>query len=411
MLPDQDLDLPPPRRRVALYSHDTQGLGHIRRNINIAAALVDDDPSIDVLLLTGTPEATMLPLPGSTEVLTLPTLHKDNSGRYSARVLTAPLDELLALRSSLIEAALLCFAPDLFIVDKVARGVGGELDQPLAALRASGRTRTVLGLRDVLDAAPATRLDWQRDGTTAAIRDLYDAVWIYGDPTIYDAVREYSFPQVVADKVTYTGYLAGPQLGQLRSRFGGPGLLPAPDQKYVLCTVGGGQDGVDLARAFLAATLPPGHHGVVLPGPFMSEGDRRQLQEAAVDRGDATVHDFVSGAYELIRRASAAVSMAGYNTVCELMAAGCPTLLVPRVIPRTEQSVRAERLQQTGIVDVVSAAAITPDHIGAWLTTAVHAPPISHTAIDLAGLDRIPALAAKIAALAVRETGAARAYA
>ncbi len=411
MPPDQDLDLRPVRRRVALYSHDTQGLGHIRRNINIAAALVDDDPSIDVLLLTGTPEATMLPLPASTEVLTLPTLHKDSSGRYSSRILTAPLDELLALRSTLINAALLCFAPDLFIVDKVARGVGGELDQPLAALRDTGRTRTVLGLRDVLDAAPATRLDWQRDGTTAAIRDLYDAVWIYGDPTIYDAVREYSFPKVVADKVTYTGYLAGPQLGQLRSRFGGPCLLPALDQKYVLCTVGGGQDGVDLARAFLAAPLPPRHHGVVLTGPFMTEGDRRQLQVAADGRADATVHDFVSGAYELIRGASAAVSMAGYNSVCELMAAGCPTLLVPRVVPRTEQSVRAERLQQTGIVDVVPAAAITPGHIGAWLTTAVHAPPVSHRAIDLAGLDRIPALAAKIAALAVRETGAAHSYA
>ncbi|MBA3369685.1 MAG: glycosyltransferase [Geodermatophilaceae bacterium] len=411
MLTDQDLDLPPARRRVALYSHDTQGLGHIRRNINIAAALVDDDPSVDVLLLTVTPEATMLPLPSSTEVLTLPTLHKDSSGRYSARVLTAPLDELLELRTTLIDAALLCFAPDLFIVDKVARGVGGELDQPLAALRATGRTRTVLGLRDVLDDGPATRLDWRREGTTAAIRDLYDAVWIYGDPTVYDAVREYSFLKVVADKVTYTGYLAGPQLGQLRSRFGGPCLLPAPDQKYVLCTVGGGQDGVQLARAFLAATLPPGHHGVVITGPFMSEADRRQLQEAADDRVDATVHEFVSQAHEFIRRASAAVSMAGYNTVCELMAAGCPTLLVPRVIPRTEQSVRAERLQQTGIVDMVPAAAVTPDHIGAWLATAVHAGPVSDAAIDLAGLDRIPALAAKIAALAPRETGAAHACA
>jgi len=411
MLPEKDLDLPPARRRVALYSHDTQGLGHIRRNINIAAAMVADDPSIDVLLLTGTPEATMLPLPPSTEVLTLPAVHKDSSGRYSARVLTAPLDEVLALRSALIEAALVAFAPDLFIVDKVARGVGGELDRPLAALRRTGRTRTVLGLRDVLDAAPATRLDWKRDGTTAAVRDLYDALWIYGDPTVYDAVREYSLPKAVADKVTYTGYLAGPRPGQLSTRFCGPCLLPAPDQKFVLCTVGGGQDGVELARTFLTATMPAGHHGVVLTGPFMCDDDRRQLQELADNRGDATVHEFVSQAHEFIQRSAAAVSMAGYNTVCELLAAGCPTLLVPRVIPRTEQSVRAERLERSGVVDVVSAAEITPEHIGTWLSTAVHAPSVTHAAIDLNGLDRIAAMAGKLAALSPRPARKVPAYA
>ena len=41
--------LPTRRRRIALYSHDTMGLGHTRRNIVIAAALVDDNPATDVL--------------------------------------------------------------------------------------------------------------------------------------------------------------------------------------------------------------------------------------------------------------------------------------------------------------------------------------------------------------------------
>lgn len=402
MLPDQNLALPSARRRVALYSHDTQGLGHIRRNINIASALVAGDPFVDVLLLTGTPEATMLPLPPSTEVLTLPALRKDLSGRYSARVLATPLKEILGLRAALIDTALTGFAPDLFIVDKVARGVGGELDEPLAGLRRTGRTRTVLGLRDVLDSAPATRLDWQRAGTTAAIRDLYDAVWIYGDPTVYDAVREYALPRVVADKVTYTGYLAKPGAGHLRTRFGVSSVRPTRDQKFVLCTVGGGQDGVDLAQAFLRSTLPSGYHGVVLSGPFMCAEDRRKLSALADNRPDATVHEFVLGAHEFIRGASAAVSMAGYNTVCELLAAGCPTLLVPRVTPRTEQSVRAECLERAGLVDVLSSAELTPARIGTWFETAVHARPVTDPPIDLGGLDRIAALADELGMLSPR---------
>lgn len=75
------------RRHLALYSHDTQGLGHIRRNIALAASLVGSDPATDVLLLTGAPEATSLPLPPNTDIVTLPTLCKDQTGRYALDVL------------------------------------------------------------------------------------------------------------------------------------------------------------------------------------------------------------------------------------------------------------------------------------------------------------------------------------
>lgn len=397
MLPDPDLAPRPARRRVALYSHDTQGLGHIRRNINIAAALVRAEPTTDVLLITGTPEATMLPLPPSTEVLTLPALHKDRLGRYSARVLGASLEEVLALRSSLISAAVSGFAPEVFIVDKVARGVGGELDRPLAELRRAGATRTVLGLRDVLDAPAPTRRDWRGARTTAAVRDFYDAVWIYGDPQIYDAVREYQLPDLVVDKATYTGYLADAGQDRLHARYPGSARLPDRTQEFVLCTVGGGQDGVGLARAFLAADFPSGQHGIVLTGPFMPAEERAQLRRWADRRGDATVHDFVSSAHEFIGRASAAVSMAGYNSVCELLSARCPTLLVPRVRPRSEQSIRAGRLHEAGLVDVLAQDAVTPRRIGGWLGSAVCTGRQARGPIDLAGLTRIPAIAAALA--------------
>lgn len=76
-------------RRLALYSHDTQGLGHVRRNSVVAAALVAKHPDTDVLLLTGAPEATALPLPPRTEVITVPSLHKNRAGDYSARKFSA----------------------------------------------------------------------------------------------------------------------------------------------------------------------------------------------------------------------------------------------------------------------------------------------------------------------------------
>ena len=129
-----------PRRRIALYSHDTQGLGHVRRNISIAYALVESDPATDVLLLTGAPEAAALPLPANTEIVTLPTLHKDVTGSYRPKTLGLPLTEVLGVRGQIVAAALDAFAPDLFVVDKAVRGVHGELDLALRALRGTSTT-------------------------------------------------------------------------------------------------------------------------------------------------------------------------------------------------------------------------------------------------------------------------------
>ncbi|HWL96345.1 MAG TPA: glycosyltransferase [Nocardioidaceae bacterium] len=390
---------PTGRRRVALYSHDTQGLGHTRRNIVIAASLVAARPGTDVLLLTGAPEATVLPLPPSTEVLTLPTLHKHADGHYSPRVLSGPLADVLRMRSLLLDTALTSFDPDLFVVDKVARGVHGELDPALIELREHGRTRTVLGLRDVLDTPVVARREWQAARTSEAVRDLYDEVWVYGDPTVYDPVQEYALPREVTRKLAFTGYLAGLRPPGLRVRGSGSLSPDPPAQPFVVCTVGGGQDGLELARSFLHAVLPRGLHGVILTGPYMPGHRRAELIRDAERRCDVTVHEFVAGTHEFLRRAEAVVSMGGYNSVCELLDAGCPALIVPRVTPRTEQALRADRLARAGCVDVLPPAGATPGRLGDWLAWRTRAPGRARRAIDLGGTTAVPKLADRLCRL------------
>src|SRR5207247_7846737 len=98
-------------------------------------------------------------------------------------------------------------APDVLIVDTVPRGALRELDTVVESLRARGRTRLVLGLRDVLDEPARLQREWARAQNQEAVRTYYDAVWVYGDPAVYDPVREYGFAPDVAAKVRYTGYL------------------------------------------------------------------------------------------------------------------------------------------------------------------------------------------------------------
>ncbi|MDX1648810.1 MAG: hypothetical protein R3263_03050, partial [Myxococcota bacterium] len=62
-------------RRIALFTHDTFGLGHVRRSLHILRALAAAAPEAALLLVTGSPALHALgALPGSADVLTTPTL-------------------------------------------------------------------------------------------------------------------------------------------------------------------------------------------------------------------------------------------------------------------------------------------------------------------------------------------------
>lgn len=384
----------PPRRRVALYSHDTQGLGHVRRNIEIAAALVAADPHTDVLLLAGTPAAAALPLPRGTELVVLPGIAKSAGGAYSSAALQIELAELLELRGAMIASALAMFRPDLFIVDKVARGLGGELDATLRALRTSlGHrgmpTRVVLGLRDILDDPEVARREWAADATTQAVRECYDEVWVYGDPRAHDLVAACALPADVAAKVRHTGYLAHGRGLHVPLAPAAPGASVRP---YVLCMVGGGQDGHRLAREVARAPLPPGHRAVIVTGPCMPLDKQQRLRDAAAGRDDVEIVEFVPDTRPLISQAAAVVTMGGYNTVCELLAARRPTLVVPRITPRREQLLRMECLAPHTELDHLTPAEATAPAIGAWLARAVGRGAVAHR-IDLDGLARLHALA------------------
>lgn len=127
------------RTRIALYSHDAQGLGHVRRNLAVAGALAGIRPAPDILLLTGAPEASALSRSPGCDIVGLPGMAKDEGGRYRSRHLSVPVGELVRLRSATIDAALRAFSPDLLIVDRHPSGFRGELELVLGALPA--RTR------------------------------------------------------------------------------------------------------------------------------------------------------------------------------------------------------------------------------------------------------------------------------
>lgn len=371
---------------MVFYSHDSVGLGHVRRNLALAGALTDLLPdrtgrAVTGLLITGTAAAPGFPTPPGWDWLLLPGVGKGDGG-YVPRSLKMPLQDLIGLRSGILDAVLRDFRPDLIVVDRHPTGVHGELESALRRARTGG-ARIVLGLREVLDAPAAALAEWFAIGGPRTVRELFDQIWVYGDPRIHDPVAAGEVPPVLGDLVRYSGYLAsGRAAGSGRLVVAGP---------YCMTMVGGGSDGCELAGIAAAMTLPAGLAQLIVAGPQMPPDQVAALRSLAA-KGTVVVRglDDVVGH---LRHARAVVSMGGYNSVCEIMSTSVPALIVPRCRPRAEQLIRARGLAEAGYVDWQDVHALTPGRLRRWLDGRLGVV-IDRSGLRLDGLEQVSHLAA-----------------
>ena len=199
-------------KRILIYSHDTFGLGNIRRMLEVARHLVESSQEVSVLVITGSPMLHAFRIPERVDYVKLPCLSRTVDGRYGARFLDLSLDETVRMRANIIRSTIANFVPDLILVDKKPFGVENELSGAIADLPCqSRRPKLVLLLRDILDSPEATTPVWRKQGYFEAIDAYYDQVVVVGSPEIFDLRREYAFPPFSAAKVRFCGYIARQQ--------------------------------------------------------------------------------------------------------------------------------------------------------------------------------------------------------
>lgn len=368
------------------------GLGHMRRNLAIARSMSTSSLRANVLMIAGANIATAFAMPDGVDCLTLPALYKKADGKYRSRSLGLSLPELITLRSRTISGALLAYQPDVLIVDNVPRGVNGELDESLEMLHDRSDTLCVLGLRDVLDEPGVVRREWKRRANEETIGRYYDAVWVYGDQRLYDPIREYRFSDRTAEKTRFTGYLNRLQPGhhgaELQKEVRDE--LSMPDGDLVLCLAGGGQDGGRLARLFCEAAIPSTKNRVIMTGPYMPERIRQELHDSATGNPRLRVLEFHPEPTRLIDCADRIITMGGYNTISEILSLEKQALVVPRIKPRREQLIRAERLRELGLVEIAHPDKVTTDSISTWLNSDCSQLLRAKQVIDFDGLKRLP---------------------
>ncbi|CAA6809264.1 MAG: Mlr3248 protein [uncultured Thiotrichaceae bacterium] len=338
--------------RLMIYSHDSFGLGHLRRCRAIAHALVDAYKGLSVLILTGSPIIGQFDFKARVDFVRIPGIIKLHNGSYTSLALHIDLEDTLALRESIIHHTARVFAPDIFLVDKEPTGLQGEVLSTLKMLKTTD-TLAILGLRDVMDDPQLLEKEWERKDAWPALESLYDELWIYGPEIMGNPLEGISRTALVQHKMHFTGFL---------QRFLPENIdessIDIPEQPYVLVTSGGGGDGIDMVdwvlRAYENSHLP--EPALIVLGPFMGATERYEFMQRAEKLEQVSMITFSPNLEYLLFNAKAIVAMGGYNTFCEILSFDKPALIIPRSKPRKEQLIRATKAKALNLVSMIDPA-------------------------------------------------------
>lgn len=348
---------------ILMYSHDTYGLGHIRRTMAIATNLLR--PGVNILILTGSPIVGRFDFPPGIDFVRIPGMIKQSNTVYIPHSIKVSPNHALRMRTDIITATAQAFDPSLFIVDKVPIGLRGEVLPTLQWFRKNRpQSQLVLGLRDILDDAQTTQAEWHKKNFNSVLRDLYDEIWIYGEQHMYDPIKEYAIPSDIGSKTVFTGYIPR-QLPQVRAPGSNGCSHGSGEYKRIVVTTGGGGDGspiLDTYLSMLEQNASLNLDTLMIAGPFIPRTEYDKLAARAKTLG-VDFRAFTNCLEKEIAQADLVISMGGYNTVCEILSMKQVALIIPRDVPRKEQLIRAEVMSTQGLVDYLPWEKLTPDQL------------------------------------------------
>lgn len=341
------------KSRILIYSHDSFGLGHLRRCRSIAHSLVSRYKGLSVLILSGSPIIGSFDFKARVDFVRIPGIIKLRDGAYTSLGLHIDLEQTLSMRESIIFHTAETFKPDIFLVDKEPTGLQGEVTSTLRMLRQQG-TINVLGLRDIIDEPSKLKTEWERKQVAPVLEHLYHEIWVYGLSDMGSPVEGQELSASITSKISYTGYLDR-EIPSERNWVPQTTL----DSPFILVTAGGGGDGVELVdwviRAYEADPAQP-LRAIIVTGPFMPPAEQQEFHERCEALANVEILTFDSHIELLMRKSVGIVAMGGYNTFCEILTLDKPALIIPRSYPRQEQLLRAQRAVKLGLANMLDPA-------------------------------------------------------
>lgn len=393
--------------RVLIFVQHLRGIGHLQRAATLARALAADGVQVD--FVSGGMPVPEIGLDGVT-LHQLPALRSPDDS-YTRLVDAQGRDATPALNASRRKALVGIFQatrPDAVMVEMFPFGrsqIKAEMVALVEAARAAvPRPLVISSVRDIIAAKrEASRYDEMADQVAA----WFDAVLIHGDPAVIPFEESFPAARRIRQWIHYTGYVLS-----------GPAATPAPDSgpREVLVSAGGGAHGAKLMKAAMAArangmlsTAIAGAPWRLLTGPNIPPRQAAELERLA---GDGIVIERMRTDFRnLLAHARVSVSLCGYNTAMEVIAARVPAVMVPFGSGRqNEQRRRAGALARIGLAEQVSEADLDGHSLAAAMNAAVGRQPGpggAMPAIDMSGAETTRRLVGKWLSQGKAETGTA----
>ena len=240
-------------------------------------------------------------------------------------------------------------------------------------------------MRDVLTARKA-----KRTAEAAALARRYlDAVLVHGDPAVIRFDESFPATAEIADKLSYTGYVAGSA-----GMRGGPG---SPGRGEVVASAGGGAVGEVLLHTVIGArALARSTRALqwrLLAGANLADDAFAALIAAAPD--GVVVERARPDFADLLANCAVSISQGGYNTAVDIVAARARAVIVPFSRGgQTEQGMRTARFEALGLVRSLGERDLTPARLAAAVDAAAAGPRPRAGAVALDGAGRSAALIA-----------------
>jgi predicted glycosyltransferase len=347
--------------RIFFYVQHLLGIGHLKRAAAVARALVEAGASVD-LVLGGAPVSGIAPA-GARVVQLPPAIASDAQFTNLLDEAGNKVDESWkARRKQTLLAAFEEAKPDIVLLEMYPFGrrqfrfellplldrIAGQYPKPLVAV----------SVRDIL--VDKGRMDRAREAADI-VKKHVDQVLVHGDPSLTRLDLTFPLAREIADKLTYTGFVVERPVA----------ADPFADREdgEILVSAGGGAVGFPLLAAAIRAKRLTRHRQRrwrIVTGANLPAADRKELDKLAAGDPGITIEGFRADFGSLLATCQLSVSQGGYNTIMELIATRCPSVVVPFAEGgESEQTLRARMLVERQVLSMVDPEFLTAGTLAA----------------------------------------------
>ncbi|MEH2035733.1 glycosyltransferase family protein [Nostoc sp.] len=355
-------------KRIMFYCQHILGMGHLVRSREIVRGLTKD---FQVCFINGGEIIQGFEIPAGVEVINLPAIKTDPEFAELQVVDDAfSLNEVQEIRKNRLLEIFQQFQPDILIVELFPFGrrrFSFELI-PLLELAKSkkGSTKIVSSLRDIVAVKPEKKVKHE-EKVCKLINKYFDMLLVHSDPELVPLEATFSRVNDLKCQVYYTGYVVQePPRNPILSDEDRE--IIKSDKPLILASVGGGRFGHELLECvvntapFLEKLLP--HHIQVFTGPFIPNSKFKELQQMAKFSKNIYIRRYTPYLLNYMKKAELSINMSGYNTTMNILTTGVRAMILPFTGNQDrEQTIRAEKLSNLGIVKFINHNYLQPDYL------------------------------------------------